>query len=387
MKSLWSFALAASIVVRVNAQLPPSGALSDGDWQSFRAEVARLQAMLDSAPDKETVTYHMARTYASAKQWPEAVRWLRTVDRNAGFDPSRDSIFKELAGTGEFEEILNAARRATPPVSRSRPAFIVPEGDLVPESVAYDPHREQFYFGSMRKGKVIRCPPSGNCEQFANNLRTVLGLKVHGGGLWLLNNSDQESSLIHYDMASARLVRKYSLGGGHTFNDLTISRSGDIHLTDTRAGAVWYLANGGDKLEKLPGQFEFANGIALSRDDDLLYVSTFPNGITVVDLRSRVATPIRRPANLCLSTIDGLYFHHGALIAIQNGFMVPRIVRLTLTRDLHGIERFEVLERRNALFDGVTTGVIVRGDFYYMANIQDQKKLGFNPITILKIRL
>jgi hypothetical protein len=388
MTKLSALILAASIALSLNGQLPASGHLSDAEWQSFHAEVARLQMLLDSAPDDDTVTYQMARTSAFGKQWPETIRWLRlATSRNAGFDPSRDPIFSELAGTQEFNEILHAATRATPPVSHSRIAFTVPEGDLVPESVAYDPKRKRFYFGSMRKGKVIHCSASANCTQFTDNLGTVLGLKVRGRGLWLLSNSDRESSLIHYDLASNRFARSYSVGAGHMFNDLAIAPSGDIYLSDTRAAAVWWLPKGGVKLEKLAGTFEFANGITLSHGGNLLYVSTFPDGVTVVDLRTHRATPIPHPADLCLSTIDGLYFHRGALIAIQNGFMSPRVVRLNLTRDLRAIDRFEVLERRNPLFEGVTTGVIVRGDLYYMANVQDNKKTGFNPLTILRCPL
>ena len=60
---------------------------------------------------------------------------------------------------------------------------------------------------------------------------------------------------------------------------------------------------------------------------------------------------------------------------------------MPLTRDLRGVARFEVLERRNPLFDGVTTGVLVGDEFFYMANIQDEKRTGFDPITILKLRL
>jgi hypothetical protein len=106
-----------------------------------------------------------------------------------------------------------------------------------------------------------------------------------------------------------------------------------------------------------------------------------------VDLKSRIRAPIGRPANLCLAAIDGLSFHGGGLIAIQNGFMSPRVVRLNLAGDLRAIDRFEVLERRNPLFDGVTNGVVAGDDFFYMANIQDEKTTGFNPITILKLHL
>jgi hypothetical protein len=63
------------------------------------------------------------------------------------------------------------------------------------------------------------------------------------------------------------------------------------------------------------------------------------------------------------------------------------VVQLALARDLGAIKRFDVLERRNPLFDGITTGVFVGRDFFYMANIQDDKKAGFNPITILRIGL
>ncbi|MDZ4799933.1 MAG: hypothetical protein SGI92_17385 [Bryobacteraceae bacterium] len=45
-----------------------------------------------------------------------------------------------------------------------------------------------------------------------------------------------------------------------------------------------------------------------------------------------------------------------------------------------------MLERRNPLFDGVTTGVIADCDFFYMANIQDDKTSGFEPITVLRLR-
>jgi streptogramin lyase len=385
-----SLALALAIAAwPASAQLPASGTLSDADLPLFRAEIARIEKQLPSAPDKATVTYEMARTFGFAKQWPDTIQWLRkAVELRVGLDPSRESIFADLHGTREFEEILAAVRVATQAVSHSSPAFQVAEGDLAPESVAYDPNGKHFYFGSMKKGKVVRCSTSGHCTQFVGGLGTVVGLKAHGKGLWVLNNSDRESALIHYDLASAEVVRKYSIiGAGHNFNDLAFAPAGDVYLTDTRAGAVWHLANGAADLTRLPGRFEAANGIALSADGGLLYVSTFPDGISVVDLKTRAATPIAHPDKLCLATIDGLYFHRGALIAIQNGFMTPRVVRLILTRDLRAIQRFDVLERRNPLFEGVTTGVFAGTYFFYMANIQDDKKTGFNPITVLKLHL
>ena len=387
--NIWFLLVLLSFVAGpATAQLPPSATLSDTDLRLLRAEIARVEALLTSAPDKDTVTYEMARTWAAAKQWPETIEWLHKVaERNSGLDPSRDAIFRELRGAREFAEIVEAVRRATPPVSHSSVAFKIAEADLVPESVAYDPASKSFYFGSMKKGKVVRCSSSGQCGEFASGLGTVLGLKVRRDGLWLLNNSDRESALVHYSLASAAVIRKYAVGPGHNFNDLTFTPAGDVYLTDTRAGAVWFLASGADRLTEMPQRFDFANGITVSPDAGLLYVSTFPDGIKVMDLKTHETAAIARPANLCLAAIDGLYFHGGALIAIQNGFMSPRVVRFVLTKDFRAIERFEVLERRDPLFNGVTTGVIAGGNFLYMANIQDDKKTGFDPITILKLHL
>lgn len=400
-RSLFTWFPVVALVVAAKcafAQLPASEKLPAADEPLFRAEIARVSKLLETAPDKAALTYQLARTWAAGKQWPEAIEWLgKVAGMKAGFDPSRDALFAELRSTREFGEIMAAVLEATPPVSHSVPVFQVREGDLVPESVAYDPKGKQFYFGSMRKGKVVRCSGRGECSGFVGGLGVVLGLKVHGGGLWVLSNADgdsnKDSALIHYELGSGREVGRYSVTGAtHSFNDLAIATNGDVYVTDTAAGAVWRLLgsngpSGSPALTRLPGKFEFANGIALSADGKLLYVATFPDGITVVDLKTQMTRAITRPEGSSLAFIDGLYFHHGDLIAIQNAYMSPRVVRLKLTRDLRRVEGFEVVERRNPLFDGVTTGVVAGGDFFYMANIQDEKKGGFEPITILRLRL
>lgn len=374
---------------RATAQLPSPAVLTEDDRAGLQGEIARLERLLDSSPDKAAVTYQIARAWASAKQWPEAVEWLgKAVAFRAGFDPARDPLFSDLRAAREFEALEAGVHEATPAVSHSRAAFALSEGDLQPESMAYDPVRKQFFFGSMRKGKVVRCSARGICEPFADGLGTVLGLKVHRDGLWVLSNSSTKSELIHFDLGSGRPVREYSMaGGGHLFNDLAIAESGEVYFTDTRGAAVWRLTSGASDPAPVPGRFEAANGIALSPDASLLYVSTFPDGIRIVDLTSGAAAPIKRPPNLTLANIDGLYFDRGWLIAIQNGLMTPRVVRLKLDLSLRAIRRVEVRERRNPLFDGVTTGAVAGSDFCYMANIQDEKQSGFEPIRILKLHL
>lgn len=81
---------------------------------------------------------------------------------------------------------------------------------------------------------------------------------------------------------------------------------------------------------------------------------------------------------------------------MQNGVAPQRVVRLRLTSDLKRVERLEVLEANNPLFDEPTLGAVVKDNFYFIANSQwglvDEKgQLGpaeklVEPI-ILKIKL
>ena len=308
---------------------------------------------------------------------------------------ARDTVFAKLKGALPFEALVQQAREATLPIRTSRPAFKIPEGDLVPENLAYDPATREFFFGSETKHKIVRCNSTGTCKPFADGLGTVLGLKVDPvtRTLWATSNSANESGLFHYDLASGKLIRRFILTGPHVFNDLVVTKAGDVYVTDTRVGAIYRLRHSDGDLENfLAGadQLPAANGIALSPDQTKLYVASFGDGISIVDPASGKTRPIARPPNVCLAYIDGLYAYRRSLIAIQNGPMTPRVVRLYLdsTRDrISKTSKFS--ERRSPIFDGVTTGVLTGRDFYVMANIQDDKPAGakFDPLAVLRITL
>jgi len=68
--------------------------------------------------------------------------------------------------------------------------------------------------------------------------------------------------------------------------------------------------------------------------------------------------------------IDGLYFHRGALVGVQNGVNPARVVRLQLGKDSKSVRSFEVLEANSPFFDEPTLGVLVGDDFYYNADSQ-----------------
>lgn len=209
--------------------------------------------------------------------------------------------------------------------------------------------------------------------------------------LWATSNTDNEASLRQYEIRTGKLIRSAGISGKHVFNDLALSSTGVVYVTDTTEGAVYELDTQGVALQKVaPAQtFTAANGIAISPDDKTRYVSAWGDGLDAIDLKSGSVIPVRHPDTVCLAYIDGLYATQNSLVTIQNGPMLPRIVQFRLSDDGRKILEMTTLERRNPLFDGITTGALVNGQLYYVANPQIDKKgtPQRNPLQILAVHV
>jgi len=399
------FLLTAAFALK--AQIPPSETLSPGDSKAFQAEVERVKSLLETAGDKCTVQFALARTWASGGQWRQALDNLRqAIDLNVGLDPFNDETFRRLHGTNEYNLLLRQVRDSTPAVANSRAAFTIDKPDLFPEGIAWEPRRKRFFIGSTWGHNVMECTAAGDCNPLVKNgqdgLFEVLGIKAdtRDRSIWVASNSPGEAGLFHYETPSGTLLRKFTLTRGsehHYFNDIAVSSKGDVFVTDTQAGSVYWVSAATQRLEIFDANLKVqaANGIAISDDDKTLYVAGFPNGITVVDLASGMSHAMKHPAGLCLGTIDGLVYFKGSLIAIQNGIMTPRVVRFKLSPDFQEIAGFDVLERRNPAFDGISTGALADGAFYYIANTQADKLVNgrirpntqLSPVQILRLDL
>ncbi len=304
------------------------------------------------------------------------------VDADLGFDPSRDPDFAVLRHTREFQAVEEEVRHQTPPISNSRRITTINERDLLPENLAFESAGHTFLLGSTTQNRIVRCSVDGKCNALVmprgGEHGYVLGLKVDNGSgtVWAATNTQTGSSVREYNIKTGQVKRTAQLDGKHVFNDLALSSTGVVYVTDTSEGSVYRLKRKDSVLRRIAPEHRFtaANGIAISSDDTLLYVSAWGDGIDVIDLRTGSVKPIRHPDDVSLAFIDGLYWVNGNLIAIQNGPMLPRIIRLRLDRRGMRVVGMTVLERRNPLFDGITTGVIVGKQMYYVANPQTDKK-------------
>jgi hypothetical protein len=90
----------------------------------------------------------------------------------------------------------------------------------------------------------------------------------------------------------------------------------------------------------------------------------------VVDATTGTRRPIARGPALSIGAIDGLTVRGHTLVAVQNGYGIPRVVRFGVDADFTRIERAQILEAGHPLFDIPTTGVLVGDGFAYIANSQ-----------------
>lgn len=359
------------------------------DYPSFLENTERAAAL---RPNHSRLMYYLAVAHALNGDKAGAIVWLDRVARmglvvlaasEEGFDSIKDS--------DEFKAVLEKFRRNGLPLVRSQPAFTVHERGIVPESVAYDPVGKNFYLSSVFKRKILRVDAAGAATEFAterDGLWSVMGMKVDAARrlLWVCTAAHPQMSnyregengstaLFKFDLRTGRLVKKYPLLNKprpHWLGDLVINPRGDVYATDSVTPAIYVVRRGRDEIETFLESDRFASpqGLDFTPDGRGLFMADYAKGIFVIDLKTKRIASIAPAPDTSMLGIDGLYTYRGSLLAVQNGTNPARVVRLFLSGDLSRVERFETLEANNPVFDEPTLGVVVRDEFYFIANSQ-----------------
>lgn len=367
--------------------------------QDYSAFLENLKKATKLAPSNPELMYGLARAYALQDNKKKSIKWLeKTIHAGyyfnseySGFKKNEYNDFNSIKDSSEFKAVLRKIKRLNTPVNNSERAFRIPERDLIPEGMTYDPIKQAFYIGSVYKRKIISVNIKAEIKLFKkekqDGLCSVGGMQVDAQRriLWVnsaatsfMKGADKNDfcspGIFKYDLTKAKLIKKYFLTKGpsfHLFNDLIVNSQGDVFITDSLSDGVYMISEDKDsldlflKLEKVI----YPNGIALSDDEKYLYVS-HTEGISIINVESKTYFTLPHPENLSLAGIDGLYFYRNSLIAVQNGHRPARVIRFFLNENLNRVEKAKIIESSNPLFMFPTTGVVVGNSFYYIANSQ-----------------
>ena len=341
-------------------------------------------------PNHPRLMYSLAVAYCLNGNPNEALQWLnKLAAMGLVFPAEKDPDLASLRETSEFKTIQRRLESNSAPKVSSIAAFTVHEKGLVPESVAYDTETGIFYLSSVYKRKILRITSKGEEQVFADEssgLWSVMGMKVDAPRrvLWVCTAAHPQmahyqaedngsSGIFKFDLRTGALLQKFLIADRskpHWLGDLALNAAGDVFATDSVTPAIYVVRRDAQKLEQffVGDPFVSPQGLDFSPDQKHLFVADYARGIFVVELATKRITSLT--SAFTLLGIDGLYFHKGNLLGVQNGVNPERLVLLSLNRELTRVDHYETIEANNPVFDEPTLGVLVKDDFYFIANSQ-----------------
>jgi len=365
-------------------------------------EMKKLNSFLRRSPEDPAALFLLAMDYATIGERDKAIKLLESMAKaHTGLDPKAPAgrPFVEMENDPRFRALIARIEKENPAIIRSSRAFVVHERDLAPEGIAYDPVEGKFYVSSISKRKIVCVSKDGSVRAFKTSgqdgLGETLGMKVDAKRrlLWVVSDSfapggapgentavpgpDEHSGVFQYDLKTGTLRFKHLLPAGSAgfLNDVALAPSGEAFATNSGTGEVFRISPDHDGVELfLPAQaVPQANGIAVSDDGKVLFVAGWL-GVVRVDIASRQVHMLSKPRRISDAGLDGMYFYKGNLVGIQNPDVHPgRVVRYYLNPAMDTIERSEVLESYNPVFEVPTTGTLVDDALYFVANTQVDK--------------
>ncbi len=358
--------------------------------KNYSAFLENIQRAAELRPNHPRLMYSLAVAYCLNGKTNEALRWLdKLAAMGLVFPAAKDPDLASLRETSEFQAIQKRLETNTAPKVSSSAAFTVHEKGLVPESVAYDAETRTFYLSSVYKRKILSISSQGQQRVFADEssgLWSVMGMKVDAPRreLWVCTaahpqmahyqaEDNGKSGIFKYDLRTGTLLQKFLIADGskpHWLGDLALNAAGDVFATDSITPAIYVVRHGTEDLEQFfaGGPFVSPQGLDFTPDQKHMFVADYSQGLFVVDLETKRITNLTSDSTLL--GIDGLYFHKGSLLGVQNGVNPQRLILLSINKELTRVDHCETIEANNPVFDEPTLGVLVKDDFYFIANSQ-----------------
>lgn len=328
-----------------------------GDYATYLRAIETVHGRMPWSP---TAAYNKARAYALNDRRAEAIAALTALAAAGwGYDAAGDTVLASLRDEPAF--IATAARLAANARPRGAVSLFRPTGlaGKQPEGIAATANGT-LYIGALRDG-IYRVDADGLTRLFApGGAWGVVGLRVDAPrGELIACLSDEaagKARLIRLALADSAPRAAVDLPAPGAFcNDSAVLPDGRVALTDSTGGRLWVAGRTSASEVKTAASLIYPNGIAFG--GGRLYVA-HAAGLLAVDPATGVSRPVLAGAT-SLVGIDGLLWHDGALLAVQNGTQPVRILRIAPPTSLAEDARIEVLAAAHPLLAGATTAAAV----------------------------
>ncbi len=260
------------------------------------------------------------------------------------------------------------------------------KSSLIPEGIAFDHINNIIYLSSIYHDKIIAFDPDNGevwdlIEPGQYGFKHGIGMEIKDGLLFALSSTktakESTSILIVYELDEDRFLKSYTLKDtiDHFMNDLAISDDMKIYITDTDRHLVYQLDYPDGEIKEYVSDptLQYPNGIAISDDNEFLYVDSWTDGIRVVDLEKHEVINGSYAGSSLKVAVDGLKYHEGALYGIRNDSKDKRrhgLVKIGLAKDKTTVDTIIPLLIDHPAMNIPTTVSVVDGVAYILANSQ-----------------
>lgn len=353
------------------------------DWHANVESAHELEQFLNESPqsllESARAQIHandLNGALAKLQQFVRMGQYTELVETSQEFAPLR-----EAPG---YSQIAKRMQENRTPVSLASTAFQLPDAALLAEDLDYDPASKRFFITSVREKKIVTADAAGTIHDFAKapDDWPMLAIKIDSvrhvvwatevamqGSVFAPKSDWGRSAVVRFDVKTGKLLRRIEGPSGSALGDMVLTANGDAIVSDGQHAGVYRVFAEGDHLEGMDGgDFISPQTPAMHPDGKQVFVPDYVRGVGLLNPESKQVRWLSNEGQFALDGIDGLYFDHGTLIAVQNGTSPERVVAFPLNAALTRISSQTILESATATLGDPTHGVIVDHDFYYIAN-------------------
>lgn len=252
-----------------------------------------------------------------------------------------------------------------------------------PEGIAYSAQLDRFLVTSITQGKVGTVSTSGQYEDLLTDPAFVSGngLRVVGSKVLVCNNDQgasiksspatnrQLAELLIFDLNTRRLERRIDLddllpaAAPNFANDLTISPTGTIYVTDSFSPVIYQVSSSGQASVLVRDELRFSaplfglNGIAYHPNGYLIVANIGQGKLYKIDLANNNA--VSEITGFGTLSGDGL-----ALVGTTDLYVVTNNNSVTRLVSNDNFASASVAQTDAAGYTGATTCVYVNGQLY-----------------------
>jgi hypothetical protein len=262
--------------------------------------------------------------------------------------------------------------------------FGLADAGLLPEDIDYDAATKLFYITSVLKKEILAVDMSGKAHVFASgpDKWPMMAVKVDtphhvlwatevalDGLPWSSEEDWGRSAVLLYDLGTGKLLHRIEGPTNAALGDMTLTAEGDAIVSDNDHGVVYRVGRKSQQIERLDDDnFISPQTPAMLPGGEQVLVPDYVRGIGILNLKTKKVSWIPMDGRYALNGIDGLYLFGRTLLATQNGTSPERVIRFELDQSLSRVESESILERATPTLGDPTHGVVVDGQFYYIAN-------------------